>query len=59
MTQGGPGGATDILIYRLYQDAFISARWGMGSAQSILLFVMVGVLTALQFRFAARRVFYA
>src|SRR6266511_1477386 len=47
MTQGGPGGATDILIYRLYQDAFISARWGMGSAQSILLFVMVGILTAL------------
>ncbi len=58
MTQGGPGGATDILIYRLYQDAFISARWGMGSAQSILLFVMVGILTALQFRFAGRRVFY-
>jgi len=58
MTQGGPGGATDILIYRLYQDAFISARWGMGSAQSILLFVMVGVLTLLQFRFAGRRVFY-
>jgi sn-glycerol 3-phosphate transport system permease protein len=58
MTQGGPGGATDILIYRLYQDAFISARWGMGSAQSILLFVMVGFLTALQFKFAARRVFY-
>lgn len=58
MTQGGPGGATDILIYRLYQDAFVSARWGMGSAQSILLFVMVGFLTALQFKFAARRVFY-
>ncbi len=58
MTQGGPGGATDILIYRLYQDAFISARWGMGSAQSILLFVMVGILTALRFRFAGRRVFY-
>jgi sn-glycerol 3-phosphate transport system permease protein len=58
MTQGGPGGATDILVYRLYQDAFISARWGMGSAQSILLFVMVSVLTAIQFRFAGRRVFY-
>jgi sn-glycerol 3-phosphate transport system permease protein len=58
MTQGGPGGATDLLIYRLYQDAFVSARWGIGSAQSILLFVMVGVLTLLQFRFAGRRVFY-
>jgi sn-glycerol 3-phosphate transport system permease protein len=59
MTQGGPGGATDVLVYRLYQDAFISARWGIASAQSILLFVMVGALTLLQFRFAGRRVFYA
>src|SRR6266508_5516786 len=25
MTQGGPGGPSDTLIYRLYQDAFISA----------------------------------
>jgi len=58
MTQGGPGGATEILVYRLYQDAFISARWGIASAQSILLFVMVGALTLLQFRFAGRRVFY-
>ncbi len=58
MTQGGPGGATDVLVYRLYQDAFVSARWGIGSAQSILLFVMVGALTILQFRFAGRRVFY-
>lgn len=58
MTQGGPGGATDILVYRLYEDAFIAARWGIASAQSILLFVMVGALTVLQFRFAARLVFY-
>jgi sn-glycerol 3-phosphate transport system permease protein len=57
-TQGGPGGATDVLVYRLYQDAFVSARWGIGSAESILLFVLVGALTALQFRFAGRRVFY-
>lgn len=58
MTQGGPGGATEILVYRLYQDAFIAARWGIASAQSILLFVMVGVLTLLQFRLAGRRVVY-
>lgn len=58
MTQGGPGGATEILVYRLYQDAFVSARWGIASAQSILLFVVVGGLTALQFRVAGRRVFY-
>ncbi len=58
MTQGGPGGATEILVYRLYQDAFIATRWGIASAQSILLFVMVGALTLLQFRLAGRRVVY-
>ena len=38
--------------------AFVSARWGIASAQSILLFVMVGALTLAQFRIAGRRVFY-
>ncbi len=58
MTQGGPGGATRVLIYKLYEDGFVAIRWGYASAQSILLFVLVGILTVLQFRFAGRRVFY-
>lgn len=57
-TQGGPGGATEVLIYKLYQDGFVSARWGYASAQSVLLFVLVSVLTIAQFRIAGRRVFY-
>jgi sn-glycerol 3-phosphate transport system permease protein len=59
MTQGGPGGGTEVLIYRLYQDGFVSIRWGYASAQSIVLFVLVSVLTLLQFRYAGRRVFYS
>jgi len=59
MTQGGPGGGTEVLIYRLYQDGFISIRWGYASAQSIVLFILVSALTLLQFRYAGRRVFYA
>ncbi len=59
MTQGGPGRATDLLIYKLYRDGFVSIRWGFASAQSILLFVMVGLLTLVQFRYAGRRVFYS
>lgn len=58
MTQGGPGSATEILIYKLYQDGFVSIRWGYASAQSVVLFVLVGALTALQFRVAGRRIFY-
>lgn len=59
MTQGGPGGGTEVLIYKLYLDGFISIRWGYASAQSIVLFILVGALTTLQFRYAGRRVFYA
>jgi sn-glycerol 3-phosphate transport system permease protein len=59
MTQGGPGGGTEVLIYKLYQDGFISIRWGYASAQSIVLFILVSGLTLLQFRYAGRRVFYA
>ena len=57
-TQGGPGGATEVLIYKLYQDGFVSIRWGYASAQSVVLFVLVSVLTVVQFRIAGRRVFY-
>lgn len=58
MTQGGPGRGTEVLIYKLYRDGFVSIRWGYASAQSIVLFVLVGSLTLLQFRYAGRRVFY-
>jgi sn-glycerol 3-phosphate transport system permease protein len=58
MTQGGPGGGTEVLIYKLYQDGFVAIRWGQASAQSIVLFVLVSALTLLQFRVAGRRVFY-
>jgi sn-glycerol 3-phosphate transport system permease protein len=58
MTQGGPGRGTDVLIYKLYRDAFIGIRWGYASAQSVVLFVVVSILTIIQFRYAGRRVFY-
>lgn len=58
MTQGGPGRGTEVLIYKLYRDAFIGIRWGYASAQSVVLFVVVSILTIIQFRYAGRRVFY-
>lgn len=58
MTAGGPGQATEILVYKLYRDGFESLRTGYASAQSILLFVFVAVLTLIQFRTARKWVFY-
>ncbi len=57
-TEGGPGRATDVLVYMLYRDGFIGMDTGFASAQSILLLILVSVLTILQFRYAGRRVFY-
>jgi sn-glycerol 3-phosphate transport system permease protein len=58
LTKGGPDNATNILIYNLYRDAFMHNKWGMASAQSVILFVMVVGLTLLQFRTTGRRVHY-
>lgn len=58
-TQGGPGRATNLLIYKLYNDGFKNINLiGSASAQSILMLVMVTALTLLQFRFAGKRAFY-
>jgi sn-glycerol 3-phosphate transport system permease protein len=58
MTEGGPAQATNILIYKLYQDAFRFQKWGTAAAQSVVLFIMVVALTLIQFRTTGRRVHY-
>lgn len=58
MTQGGPARATEVLVYRLYLDGFRNLNTGFASAQSIVLFFFVAVLTLLQFRFSKKWVFY-
>jgi sn-glycerol 3-phosphate transport system permease protein len=57
-TNGGPGYATDLMVYKLYRDGFIAMNTGFASAQSVILLVIVATLTLLQFRYAGRRVFY-
>jgi sn-glycerol 3-phosphate transport system permease protein len=58
-TQGGPGRATNLLIYELYQDGFkSSSRIGLASAQSLVLLAIVATLTFIQYRFISRRTFY-
>lgn len=58
LTQGGPTDTTNVLVYRLYQDAFVNFRFGIGSAEAIFLFLLVLLLTALQFLFLERKVHY-
>jgi len=57
-TQGGPSGATQILVYKVYQDGVKAADLGGSSAQSAVLMLIVIALTVAQFRFVERRVNY-
>lgn len=59
MTQGGPGGATEILVYKLYRDAFIRLRGNFASAQSVVLFLMVAAAALFQLRVATRKAVYS
>ena len=58
VTQGGPGGATEIMVFKLWKDGFIGLDLGSSAAQSVLLMALVIVLTMLQFRFAEKKVTY-
>jgi len=57
-TQGGPAGATQILVYKVYYDGVKAADLGGSSAQSAILMLIVIALTVAQFRFVERRVQY-
>lgn len=58
LTGGGPGKATETLIYKLYVDGVINLDLGGSSAQSVILMAVVIGLTAIQFRYIERRVHY-
>jgi sn-glycerol 3-phosphate transport system permease protein len=57
-TQGGPGDATKILVYKVYYDGVRAADLGGSSAQSVILMFIVISLTVVQFRFIERKVQY-
>jgi sn-glycerol 3-phosphate transport system permease protein len=58
VTQGGPGGATEIMVYKLWKDGFVGLNLGSSAAQSVILMAVVIGLTMLQFRFAEKKVTY-
>jgi len=57
-TQGGPGKATSILVYKVYYDGFKALDMGGSAAQSVILMAIVIGLTLVQFRYIERKVQY-
>jgi len=57
-TSGGPGQATEILVYKVYKDGFKGLDLGGSAAQSVILMAIVITLTVVQFRFVEKKVQY-
>jgi sn-glycerol 3-phosphate transport system permease protein len=58
ITRGGPNYATNILVYKVFNDGFINLDLGGSAAQSVVLMAVVIALTVVQFRFIERKVHY-
>ncbi|MDL2401675.1 carbohydrate ABC transporter permease [Rhizobium mayense] len=59
LTQGGPGHASDVLLYTLYRESFEYLRPGYGAAVTIVFLAVVVTLTLVQARVMDKRVHYA
>ncbi|MGL4650905.1 MAG: carbohydrate ABC transporter permease [Caldilineaceae bacterium] len=58
MTKGGPADATLFSVLYIYRNAFEYSKFGFAAALSWLLFVIIIVLTIVQFRVSGRWVYY-
>jgi len=50
LTQGGPGYSTNVLVYNIYVEAFQKLKFGYASAQAYVLFMIILVITLVQFK---------
>lgn len=53
-TQGGPGEATKVLAYHIYNSAFVSSKFGYASALAMILLLIIVAVTLVQFKFEKR-----
>lgn len=58
LTKGGPIQSTNLVVYSIYKEAFVNYQFGTASAQAIVLFGVVLIVTILQFKFGERKVHY-
>lgn len=58
LTHGGPMNGTSVLVFSIYQEAFENFRFGSGSAQALVLFAIIVLLTLVQFKWVEKKVHY-
>ena len=54
-SQGAPGNVVRVLVYEIYENGFRFYKMGYASAQAMVLFLVIAVLTVVQFRLARER----
>lgn len=58
MTEGGPNNATNLMVYRIYQDAFLNGNYSLASTEAVILAIIIGIFTIIQFKLLQKRVTY-
>ena len=59
LTKGGPVGSTNVLVYLIYNSFYFNNQYGIAATVSVVLFLLMLVLTIIQFGVLERRVFYS
>ena len=54
ITDGGPGTSTESVVMAIYQTAFADTDVGLASAMSVVLVIVVGLITFIQFHYLQR-----
>lgn len=55
LTKGGPFGSTESVALNIYKEAFQNNRYGLGTAKSLIFFIIVAAVTSLQVYFTKRK----
>jgi multiple sugar transport system permease protein/sn-glycerol 3-phosphate transport system permease protein len=58
MTSGGPLDSTNVLVFSIYREFYFNGKYGTAAAQSIMLFIIILMLTIVQFGVVEKRVHY-
>ena len=58
MTAGGPADETNVMVYYLYQNAFMYFKVGYASAIAVIIFIILLIVTVFQFKGSNKWVYY-
>ena len=58
LTKGGPSESTNVIVYSIYREAFVNYQFGTASAQAMVLFIFILIVTILQFKIGEKKVHY-